>query len=74
MGGWIHAVSVRQADNWVHAGPNGLIDAGYVWLPLNFHADGHTVSLEKRVDWDIDDPFAPMPPVSPSAVTCQESK
>eukprot|EP01063_Lacrimia_lanifica_P009890 TRINITY_DN1672_c1_g2_i1.p1 TRINITY_DN1672_c1_g2~~TRINITY_DN1672_c1_g2_i1.p1 ORF type:complete len:216 (+),score=80.86 TRINITY_DN1672_c1_g2_i1:439-1086(+) len=48
---------IYMADNWVHAGPDGLIDAGYIWLPFNFHDDGVTVSLEKRTGWDINNPF-----------------
>ena len=27
------------ADNWVHGGPAGLIDASYVWLPLDIESD-----------------------------------
>jgi hypothetical protein len=23
-----------MADNWVHGGPKGLVDASYVWLPI----------------------------------------
>jgi hypothetical protein len=46
-----------QADNWVHADPAGLIGAGYVWLPFNFHTDGTTVSLDRLTSWDIDNPF-----------------
>jgi hypothetical protein len=26
-----------MADNWVHGGPNGLIDASYIWLPIKFN-------------------------------------
>ena len=52
-----------KGDNWVHAGPNGLIDAGYVWLPINFHSDGVTVTLDKLNTWDIENPFTPLPPV-----------
>eukprot|EP01063_Lacrimia_lanifica_P009889 TRINITY_DN1672_c1_g1_i2.p1 TRINITY_DN1672_c1_g1~~TRINITY_DN1672_c1_g1_i2.p1 ORF type:complete len:345 (+),score=125.76 TRINITY_DN1672_c1_g1_i2:51-1085(+) len=48
---------IYMADNWVKAGPKGLIDAGYVWLPFNFHADG-AVTLEKRSAWDIEKPFS----------------
>ena len=25
-----------MADNWVHGGPKGLVDASYVWLPIRF--------------------------------------
>eukprot|EP00750_Incisomonas_marina_P031549 INCI8232.4.p1 GENE.INCI8232.4~~INCI8232.4.p1 ORF type:complete len:247 (+),score=28.68 INCI8232.4:84-824(+) len=54
-----------MADNWVHADSAGLIGAGYVWLPFNFHADGVTVSLEKKLQWNIDNPWQPAPaPVS----------
>ena len=27
-----------MSDNWVRAGPRGLRDAGYIWLPLIFHS------------------------------------
>lgn len=47
---------VYMADNWVHGGPAGLVDAAYVWLPLHFGADG--VTLKKQTAWDLDDPFA----------------
>ena len=54
-----------MADNWVHGGPAGLIDAAYVWLPLEFGAD--EVALKKQTAWDLDDPFAPSPPCVPAA-------
>jgi len=47
---------VYMADNWVHGGPDGLIDASYVWLPLEFHS--HSVTLRNTTVWDLDDPFA----------------
>ena len=25
---------IYMADNWVHGGPRGLVDASYVWLPM----------------------------------------
>lgn len=46
-----------MADNWVHGGPAGLIDASYVWLPIHFGADA--VTLERRTEWALNDPFAP---------------
>ena len=41
----------------------GLIDASYVWLPLNFGANDITMS--KTYSWDTEDPFAPPPPTPP---------
>jgi len=49
------AYFVYMADNWVHGGPAGLIDASYAWLPLQFGE--HEVTLERRETWDLDDPF-----------------
>ena len=46
-----------MSDNWIHAGPNGLIDAGYVWLPFWFNDDG-SVSLHNQTSWDFRNPFA----------------
>eukprot|EP01065_Artemidia_motanka_P006625 TRINITY_DN13249_c0_g1_i1.p2 TRINITY_DN13249_c0_g1~~TRINITY_DN13249_c0_g1_i1.p2 ORF type:complete len:353 (+),score=127.68 TRINITY_DN13249_c0_g1_i1:64-1059(+) len=46
---------VYMADNWVHAGPDGLIDAAYIWLPFKFEKD--TVTLSKLDQWDLNDPF-----------------
>jgi len=46
---------VYMADNWVHGGPAGLIDASYIWLPLEFHE--HSVVLKKSTEWDLDDPI-----------------
>ena len=46
---------IYLADNWVHAGPAGLPDASYVWLPLRFTKG--TLRLEKSNRWDLEDPF-----------------
>lgn len=46
---------VYMADNWIHAGSKGLIDASYVWLPFDF--GGNTVTLHKSATWDLDNPF-----------------
>lgn len=35
---------IYMADNWVHGGPAGLIDASYIWLPMQFFPNnGKTV-------------------------------
>ena len=47
---------VLMSDNWLHAGPRGLPDAGYVWLPIDFRSDG-TVALPKLANWSLSDPF-----------------
>jgi len=52
-----------MADNWVHGGPKGLIDASYVWLPIRFGAN--EVTLSKSYTWDTEEPFAPPPPTPP---------
>lgn len=46
-------VFVYMADNWIHCGPNGLIDACYVWLPF----DPADMSLQWRPSWDLNNPF-----------------
>eukprot|EP00756_Hemistasia_phaeocysticola_P052772 Hpha_TRINITY_DN2805_c0_g1::TRINITY_DN2805_c0_g1_i1::g.171426::m.171426 len=46
---------VYMGDNWVHGGPNALIDAAYVWLPIRFGAS--EVTLEKQWRWDLNNPF-----------------
>ena len=46
---------IYLADNWVHAGPEGLPDASYVWLPLRFTKG--TLRLEKWDRWNLEDPF-----------------
>lgn len=56
-----------MADNWVHGGPAGLVDASYVWLPLNFHS--HSVTLERRAQWDLDDPFGRANATIPSRIS-----
>lgn len=55
---------VYMSDNWVHGGPNGLIDASYVWLPIQF--EENDVVLKPLTSWDLEDPFAPPPPPPPS--------
>ena len=47
-----------MADNWIHGGPKGLIDASYVWLPFRFDDTAGTVSLSKQTAWDLEDPFS----------------
>ena len=34
---------IYMADNWIHGGPNGLIDASYIWLPMKFDSDVVTI-------------------------------
>ena len=46
---------VYLADNWVHGGPRGLIDASYVWLP--FWISENDVKLKRQSEWDLDYPF-----------------
>jgi len=46
---------IYMADNWVHGGPAGLVDASYVWLPINFSPDG--VHLDRLTAWDLQAPF-----------------
>ena len=46
---------IYLADNWLHAGPAGLPDASYVWLPLRFTKG--TLRLEKWDRWNLEDPF-----------------
>lgn len=46
---------VYMADNWVHGGPDGLIDASYVWLPFQFKTN--SVILKKQTVWDLENPF-----------------
>lgn len=52
---------VYMADDWIHCpnedGSEGpLINACYIWLPINFHES--SVTIEWRPAWDLDDPFA----------------
>eukprot|EP00040_Diaphanoeca_grandis_P025989 m.144786 g.144786 ORF g.144786 m.144786 type:complete len:490 (-) comp30396_c0_seq1:203-1672(-) len=49
-----------MADNWVHGGPGGLIDASYIWLPFVF--DETSVHIPELWEWDVNNPFAPAPP------------
>jgi len=47
-----------MSDNWLYAGPRGLKDAGYIWLPLEFTgADGLRIS--KMRNWTMESPFVP---------------
>ena len=53
---------IYLADNWLK--DNGLINAGYVWLPFWFEKEASGSSeivLKKQLSWDLKDPFA-MPP------------
>jgi hypothetical protein len=52
-----------MADNWVHGGPKGLVDASYVWLPIRFHANN--ITIPKIWKWNYMDPDGPIPPASP---------
>eukprot|EP00041_Stephanoeca_diplocostata_P015426 m.294371 g.294371 ORF g.294371 m.294371 type:complete len:487 (+) comp20032_c0_seq2:54-1514(+) len=56
-----------MADNWVHGGPNGLIDASYIWLPIKFEPTD--VVIPYLTQWDTQDPFAPAPPPPPCPVS-----
>lgn len=47
---------IYMADNWIHAGPKGLRDASYIWLPLRFAGDD--VFLDFLPEWNLQDPFA----------------
>jgi len=44
-----------MADNWVHGPGDALVNASYVWLPLEF--GGSAVVLEKLTNWSMADPF-----------------
>lgn len=46
-----------MADNWVHGGPGGLLDASYIWLPIDLRHADH-ISIPKLDRWTMDDPFA----------------
>jgi len=57
---------VLLSDNRLRAGPRGLPDAGYVWLPLEFHGNGgggsgegvrEILTVAKRMNWTLADPF-----------------
>ena len=43
-------------DNWLRAGPRGLEDAGYIWLPFEFDADAGG-RLQKLTNWTMQSPF-----------------
>lgn len=54
---------VYMGDDWIHCpnedGTEGpLINACYIWLPINFHEK--SVTMEWRPEWDLDDPFGNM--------------
>jgi hypothetical protein len=48
-----------MCDNWIRAGPSGLKDAGYIWLPLNLHQEAsYDMVMKKLTNWSILDPFS----------------
>lgn len=47
---------VLMSDNWLRAGPRGLADAGYAWLPMEFKKDGGAV-LQRITNWSVAAPF-----------------
>lgn len=57
------AYFMYMADNWVHGGPAGLIDASYVWLPIRFN-EGN-ITIPKLWKWDFNNPDGPVPPAPP---------
>lgn len=52
---------IYMADNWIHAGKHGLVDAGYVWLPIELgefpSSDCKSARLSPYAWWDLEDPF-----------------
>ena len=65
--------ALLMADNWLYAGPRGLRDAGYIWLPIEFGFAGssggsatgttgersiYTARVRKLTNWSMEDPFA----------------
>jgi hypothetical protein len=64
---------VYLGDDWIHCGNKTLIDACYVWLPIEFHAN--SITIKRSSKWDLDNPFPPTPtrpptpPPSPKAPT-----
>ncbi|EDQ89223.1 uncharacterized protein MONBRDRAFT_32422 [Monosiga brevicollis MX1] len=50
---------VYLADNWIYGGPNGLIDASYIWLPMVIGESSITIPWRDR--WDPARPFDPVP-------------
>lgn len=48
---------VLMADNWLRAGPRGLPDAGYIWLPFAFQ-EGGGIKLSRLLNWTLSAPFA----------------
>jgi len=65
---------VYMADNWVHCpnedGTEGpLINACYIWLPIQFHKN--SVTMDYKAEWDLEDPFSlPGDPRHLLGVTC----
>ena len=49
-----------MSDNWLYAGPRGLKDAGYIWLPLEFRPEG--MNIRKLRNWTMEAPFVYTPP------------
>merc|ERR1711957_994278 len=55
---------VYMADDWIHCpnedGTEGpLINACYIWLPIEFKEDSVSISWSK--EWDLENPFAASP-------------
>jgi hypothetical protein len=56
---------VYMSDDWVHC-PNAdgsqgpLVNACYTWLPIRFLS--HSVELEYKWSWDLDNPWGATPP------------
>ena len=59
LGLYALALTCLLACMQVHGGPNGLIDASYIWLPLRFGT--HSITLEWQYAWDPLHPFADPP-------------
>jgi len=58
-----HKYHIYLADNWIHGGPQGLINASYVWLPIQFSpragdVQDADVHLDRLTSWNLQDPFA----------------
>jgi len=57
-----YATTARDAqgnwlrDNWLRAGPHGLPDAGYAWLPMEFGRDG-SAEIRRMANWSTAAPF-----------------
>ena len=57
--------ALLMADNWLYAGPRGLRDAGYIWLPIEFGFENgggsggtYTARVRRLENWSMDDPFS----------------